>query len=208
VTAGLFLDRDGVLNVLPPNGGYVLEADQLEVLPDVAAALARIREVVPDLRVIVVTNQRAVALGLLDEAALEGIHARLVDELGAEGATIDAIEVCPHDSGGVCDCRKPEVGLLRRAVEEYPDIELGRSALVGDSAIDIVAGSRFGVPTWLVGGAERRARERSGAAGYGVMPDAEAESLAALADDPAFLDWLSGGSGAVAGAVATASTVG
>jgi histidinol-phosphate phosphatase family protein len=212
VTAALFLDRDGVLNVLPPNGGYVLGPDELQVLPGVGTALAQIRRAVPDVRLIVVTNQRAVALGKLDKQTLDRIHARLTDAMAADGATIDAIEVCPHDIG-VCDCRKPGVGLLQRAVAAFPEVDPARSALVGDSASDIVAGSRFGVRTWLVGDDEHRSEERALAREQGVTPDAEALSVATLAGDPGFLNWLSGGTEAAGttdapAAVATASTRG
>ena len=67
--------------------------------------------------------------------------------LGKDGTYIDRIYYCPHhpDSGYsgeikqlkiVCDCRKPEVGLIERAQRDFP-IDMGASWVVGDSWRDI-----------------------------------------------------------------------
>jgi D-glycero-D-manno-heptose 1,7-bisphosphate phosphatase len=74
---------------------------------------------------------------------------RLRRELAAAGTEVDAIYSCPHGLD-VCDCRKPGPGLFLQAVDDDPSIDLGGSALVGDSMSDIQAGDRFGMVTVLL----------------------------------------------------------
>ena len=141
----VFLDRDGVINRL--RSDYVLSWNDFVFLPGVIDAIRLLNAA--GMRVVVVTNQRAVARGLLSEEALTHIHARMVAELMAAGATIDAVYVCPHDKG-VCDCRKPQVGLFLQAQRAFPAIDFSRSVMIGDSLADMQAGSALGCRLLLV----------------------------------------------------------
>lgn len=62
--------------------------------------------------VIVVTNQRCIAKGLMTAADLEKMHQRMSDFLARAGATIDGIYYCPHEMEPSCNCRKPLPGML------------------------------------------------------------------------------------------------
>lgn len=141
----VFLDRDGVINRL--RSDYVLSWETFEFLPGAIDAIRLLNAA--GMRVVVVTNQRAVARGLLSADDLTLIHARMVAELAAAGATLDAIYVCPHDRG-VCECRKPGVGLFRQAQREFPAIDFSRSVVIGDSLSDMQAGSALGCQLILV----------------------------------------------------------
>jgi D-glycero-D-manno-heptose 1,7-bisphosphate phosphatase len=99
--------------------------------------------------VIVVTNQRCVALGLCSEAELRNLHQRMQKELAREGARLDAIYYCPHDEGR-CNCRKPLPGLFEQAFRDSPAAHAGNSVVVGDSLRDIEAGTRLGIPTIFI----------------------------------------------------------
>jgi D-glycero-D-manno-heptose 1,7-bisphosphate phosphatase len=143
----VFLDRDGTINRKAPEGEYVRSPEALDLLDGAAAAIARLRSA--GARVVVVTNQRGVALGRMTLADLEGVHQRLHRELAAAGTEVDAIYSCPHDLDA-CDCRKPGPGLFLQAVDQDPSIDLGASAMVGDSSSDIQAGARFGMVTVLL----------------------------------------------------------
>lgn len=149
-----------------------------------------------------VTNQRGVARGRMTAADVDAIHARLRDELAAAGGYVDRIEVCPHEREA-CDCRKPGVGMLRRALAAWPDVDPAACALVGDSASDLVAGRRIGARTYLVGDARRRLAEGGVARAQGVAPDEEAGSLPELVADGRLVAWLR--DGVVAAPVAAAS---
>jgi histidinol phosphatase-like enzyme len=46
------------------------------------------------------------------------------------------VSVCPHDEGEY-NCRKPDVGILRRAAADCPDIDFASALVVGDSLSDL-----------------------------------------------------------------------
>ena len=179
MTVAIFLDRDGVLNVKAPEGRYITGWGQFELLPGVAAALRELRRRDPDARLIVVTNQRGVARGLINATSLEDIHRRMSVELSKVGVALDGIYVCPHEAES-CDCRKPEPGLLRQALADFPEIEPERSALIGDSLADLEAAQRFTCAAYLIGPPDRRRVVMAGAASRGVPVAGEAASLSAL----------------------------
>lgn len=143
----VFLDRDGTLNVKPPDGEYIEGPDALELLPGAAEAVGMLNRA--GLWTGVVTNQRGVALGRMSTADLDAVHQRLRLLLGLEGAFVDAIYVCPHEIGA-CDCRKPQPGLLLRAQSDHPALDFARAAIVGDSLSDVRAGRRLGLRTVLI----------------------------------------------------------
>lgn len=127
----IFIDRDGTLN---EDIGYVSTAEQLILYPWAAEAVRMINEA--DLKAIVITNQSGVARGMYTEQTLAEIHSRMIDELAAHGARIDAIYYCPHHPDEGCECRKPRTGMLEAAAREH-DIDLTHSFVVGDKASDI-----------------------------------------------------------------------
>ena len=153
----IFLDRDGVIN-RKLEGDYVKSWEEFEFLPGVRAALAELTAA--RCRLIVVTNQRGVALGLMTEAELRQIHARMLAELAAVDARVDAVYYCPHDRHG-CDCRKPLTGMFRQARRDFPAIDFARSAMIGDSLSDLEAGRSLGCHTIFIGGRDQAAAVES-----------------------------------------------
>ena len=98
-------------------------------------------------RAVVVTNQPVVAKGWATEADVQTIHNKLETLLGLEHAFLDRVYYCPHhpDAGFPgerkelkirCDCRKPAIGMIGRAVAEL-NIDLAQSWLVGDTTTDV-----------------------------------------------------------------------
>jgi D-glycero-D-manno-heptose 1,7-bisphosphate phosphatase len=138
----LFLDRDGVINAAPPKGDYIRRWEDLRLLPE-AVSWIRLFKAAGYL-VIVVTNQRGVALGLYSTADLEAMHEKMRAELAAQGAILDDIFYCPHHEGA-CDCRKPLPGLVLAAQQKW-DIDLAASLLIGDSERDRLLAERCGIP--------------------------------------------------------------
>jgi D-glycero-D-manno-heptose 1,7-bisphosphate phosphatase len=142
-----------VLNEKMPEGSYVTAWADFRLLPGVPEAIARLNQA--GLRVIVVSNQRGIALGLYSEGDVLAIHAGLQDALKANGAHVDAFYFCPHDKEQ-CNCRKPLPGMFDQAVRDFPDITASTSAMVGDSLSDIEFGKRLGMRTILISGGEQR----------------------------------------------------
>jgi D-glycero-D-manno-heptose 1,7-bisphosphate phosphatase len=144
----VFLDRDGTINAKVPEGHYVTGPEQLELLPGAAEGIRMLnRAGVP---VVVITNQRGVALGRMDEHDLRAVHARLRGLLRDHDAWLDAIFSCPHDAGA-CACRKPAPLMLRRAGAYLGLTTLRRTVMIGDSPTDVEAGRRAGARTVLLG---------------------------------------------------------
>lgn len=146
--ATAFLDRDGTINQGAAPGEYIVAPGEVRLLPGAGEAIRRLNEL--PAKVVVVTNQRGIALGRLSEDDLAGVNARLTELLEAEGARLDAIFHCPHPEDR-CDCRKPGPGMFERAAREVPGVALAGAAMVGDSALDVLAGERLGLTTVRLG---------------------------------------------------------
>jgi len=140
----VFLDRDGVINRKPAEGRYLTCWEEMQFLPGAAEGIALLNRA--GFCVIVVTNQRCVAKGLMTAADLEAMHRRMSDVLARAGATIDGVYYCPHEMQPPCKCRKPEPGLLLRAARSR-GIELPVSWMIGDSDTDVEAGRNAGCKT-------------------------------------------------------------
>lgn len=97
--------------------------------------------------ILVVTNQRGVARGMMSKAQVEDVHGFMQKELKKHDAHVDGIYVCPHDVGE-CHCRKPDIGLYLQAERDFP-IDKSSSWMVGDSLTDVEAGERYGVRSLL-----------------------------------------------------------
>lgn len=145
----IFLDRDGVVNKKMPEGKYVTSWSEFRLLPGVAEAIARLNR--EEMRVIVVSNQRGVALGLYSASDVDVIHKSLQNALRPHGAHVDAFYFCPHDKRQ-CNCRKPLPGLFEKAVAAFPDIEAENSTMIGDSVSDMEFGQGLGMRTIFIEG--------------------------------------------------------
>lgn len=139
----IFLDRDGVLNRAVVRNGkpYPPQTlDELEIIPEVPAALAALRA--EGYLLIGATNQPDVARGKQRREVVEAINARLMAEL-----PLDRIYTSYED--GDSPRRKPNPGLLLEAAEEF-GVDLSRSVMIGDRWKDIEAGRRAGCRTVFI----------------------------------------------------------
>lgn len=142
----VFLDRDGVLT---EERGYLRGVEELRIFPYAAECVRRFHEL--GYYAIVVTNQSAVARGILTEEGLREMNGLLMERTG-----VDAVYYCPHHERGTvpkyavpCRCRKPQTGMIERACRDFP-VDLRNSLMVGDRACDIRMGERAGLETVLL----------------------------------------------------------
>ncbi len=169
----VFLDRDGVINRDSPD--YVTSWERFVFLPGALEAIAALTAAAID--VIVVTNQSALARGMMTRETLADIHRRLIREVTQSGGRIRSIFHCPHHPDDHCTCRKPEPGLILQAQARY-DLDLKRTVMIGDRATDIACGHRAGCgATILVRSGLHDEDSRLQA--LGVQPDLVAADLAA-----------------------------
>ncbi len=155
---------------------YLAEADRLEIYGGVGEALALARA--HGFRIVCVTNQSGIERGLVTREDVERIHARLNERLRAAGAHVDAFYYCPHLPEHKCRCRKPGTELFERARRDL-DLELNRSAIVGDRWLDIEAGRRLGIPTALVPPPGHEAEIEAELREHGAIPDVRARTFRA-----------------------------
>ena len=172
----VFLDRDGTLNYDP---GYLKVAADLKLLAGVGPALARLKGA--GAKLVVVTNQSGVGRGILTLKDLEAIHARLQGLLEQEDAALDAIYFCPHHPDDGCRCRKPNVGMVERAVSEL-QLDFRRTYLIGDHARDIQLAHRVGAKPILLTPAPVDAQSLDRLKVEQALPDAVAKSMAEAVD--------------------------
>jgi len=149
-----------------PEGCYVTSWADFHVLPGVPGALARLNRA--GLKVIVVSNQRGIALGLYTPAHVEALHACFHDLLRPHGAHVDAFYFCPHDKNQ-CKCRKPLPGLYEQAKQDFPEINPTTSIMIGDSLSDIEFGRSLSMMTILIEGDPHR--KKRGAASAAELAD-------------------------------------
>lgn len=170
----VFLDRDGVINRKPPEGAYISQWSDFHLLPGVESAIAALNH--RGVRVIVISNQRGVALGYYTAAAVDALHAILQEHLAANAAHIDGFYYCPHDRNE-CNCRKPGTGLFERAFQAFPEASSLNSVVIGDSLSDIEAARKLGFPSIFIHGDPDT--QKPGATEAAARADLTSDSLAA-----------------------------
>lgn len=143
----VILDRDGVLNAEPPDGGYVLDHAQWRWLPGALESVVALSAA--GICISVATNQSCVGRSLITHDQLDAIHARMLSETTKAGGMISNVFVCMHAPTAGCGCRKPAPGLLLDALHAT-QIPRGATIALGDDLRDIQAARWAGIPAALV----------------------------------------------------------
>jgi D-glycero-D-manno-heptose 1,7-bisphosphate phosphatase len=141
----ILLDRDGVIN--HDSDQFIKSPDEWLPIDGSLEAIALLNQ--HGFKVAVITNQSGIARGLLDNAILQAIHAKMQYLVTEKGGTIDAIYICPHSPDSDCPCRKPKPGLLEQFAHEK-QIDLKDTVFIGDSYRDIQAAYAAGATPILV----------------------------------------------------------
>lgn len=134
----VLLDRDGVLN--ENRADYVTALDHWRWLPGSREACRRL--IKHGLKLGVVTNQRAVARGLLDVAVLDRIHDAMRAEITDDDGAV-VVRACVHDHVAGCPCRKPRPGLLHEVLDRF-GVSPIEALMIGDHTSDVLAGQAAG----------------------------------------------------------------
>tara|TARA_B100001063_G_scaffold240090_1_gene264586 strand:+ start:340 stop:1680 length:1341 start_codon:yes stop_codon:yes gene_type:complete len=151
----IFIDRDGVIN---KEVGNLRNADEFKLINNVPKAIGMINN--SNYLAIVITNQPVVAKGWCSFEELHKIHNKMQTELGYHNVFLDRIYYCPHHpdhgfEGEIkelkidCNCRKPKIGLIMKAVSDC-NIELDGSFFIGDTTTDIKTADNAGLTSLLV----------------------------------------------------------
>ncbi len=170
----VFLDRDGVINQFPGNGNYVTKVKEFHFIPGSLEAIRLLTE--SDFKIFVISNQAGVGKGIYSKAKLQHITRNMLGEVKKSGGKIYKAFYCTHRSDDGCDCRKPAIGSVKKALELMnKKIHLAKKVFfVGDTESDILAGHNAGCKTiFVLSGREDRRHMRS----WKVEPDYIAKDL-------------------------------
>ncbi len=144
----VLLDRDGVINQDSEN--YIRSVDQW--LPIAGSIEAMAKLYAAGCKLLVVTNQSGLGRGYYDRAALFAMHRKMSALLAAQGAQVEAVLHCPHRPDAGCNCRKPNPGMLTRAMACF-HFQPDQAVLVGDSPRDLAAAAAVKISAVGVGSA-------------------------------------------------------
>lgn len=164
----LFLDRDGVINVRLIDD-YVKNINEFEFLPGVIEAFEIFAKRFN--RIIIVTNQQGVAKGLMSLETVHDIHDFMIEKIENQKGRVDGIYICPQLKSEPDNYRKPSPKMAFMAKADFPEIDLQKSIMVGDSNSDIEFGQNAGMHTILIGDEEIKS-----------VPDDKFDSLISFAN--------------------------
>ena len=154
----IILDRDGVINF--DSDHFIKSPDEWIPIPGALQAIARLKQA--GYRVVVSTNQSGIGRGLLDMAALNAIHQKMLAAARQAGGELDAVFFCPHAADDDCDCRKPKPGMLHEIAQRFGTPLRGVPA-VGDALRDLQAAYLAGcVPHLVLTGKGLKTRDTGG----------------------------------------------
>ncbi len=139
----LFLDRDGVINH-EKHLDYIHTWDEFVFYEGAKEAIAIFAKTFN--RLVVVTNQKGIGKGVTNLEDLQLIHKNMVAEIEMAGGRIDAVYFCP-DLEDNSPNRKPNSGMGSQAVKDFPDIDLNKAIMVGNTLSDMQFGRNLGVHT-------------------------------------------------------------
>ena len=157
----LFLDRDGTIvkeieGETPETLGYLTGVAQVELIDGAAEAIALARK--SGYKIIIITNQSAIARGWLTEEELHNINQKMFDLLikANPEAVIDDLFYSPYHKDGIIDkytiehpSRKPDIGMILEAQAKH-NIDLNASYMIGDAVSDMKCGLNAGIKNILV----------------------------------------------------------
>ncbi len=142
----VFIDRDGTIN--DNKGGYIHKQEDFEFLPGVIEGLKRLSQT--DYKIIIITNQSGIGRKTYTEEDFHRFNNWLLSHLIEQGIRVDHVYHCPHHPNDNCDCRKPGIGMLLKAVKDF-GIRLDESWLIGDGDNDVQCGRNANVKTIKLG---------------------------------------------------------
>jgi imidazoleglycerol-phosphate dehydratase/histidinol-phosphatase len=142
----LFIDRDGTL-IEEPDDNQVDALHKIRLVADVIPALVTLAAT--GYRFVMVSNQDGLGTDSFPEEDFRICHEHVMALFQSQGIEFDEVFICPHFANDGCECRKPRTGLLTKYLAAN-DIDIARSAVIGDRDTDVELGERIGVRSFLI----------------------------------------------------------
>lgn len=165
----VLVDRDGVIN---EEIEYLHEPENFKLIKNAGAGLKKMQDL--GYKIIVITTQAGIGLGYFTKEDFFKVNEEMFTQLKPYGVIIDKIYFAIHSK--TPDGENPKIKLIERARREV-DLDLKKSAVIGDKTGDLAAGEPFNCIKIAM---------RSGHAcqdgQYNVTPDYTAKDLLAAAN--------------------------
>lgn len=142
----LFIDRDGTL-IEEPHDNQVDALHKIRLVKDVIPALLDLAEA--GYRFVMVSNQDGLGTNSFPAEDFQICQDHVMALFETQGVRFDEVFVCPHFEADHCSCRKPRTGLLSKYLAAN-NIDIARSAVIGDRDTDVELGQRIGVRSFKV----------------------------------------------------------
>ena len=154
----LFLDRDGVINK-ELRDDYVTRWEDFVFEEGALSSIAKLSAIFG--RIIIVTNQRGIGIHKMSEEDLHSIHKQMQKEIEVAGGRIDAIYFAPAaDRSDIR--RKPNPTMALEAKQDFPEIDLSKSVIIGNSISDMEFGRNAGMKTVFIDEKQKFSGEKLG----------------------------------------------
>ncbi|GAU79115.1 HAD-IIIA family hydrolase [Fusibacter sp. 3D3] len=144
-----FLDRDGTINRDYPDKNWKNRIEP-EILQGAIEGLKGLMNL--GFKIIIITNQHIINDNIISLAEYQIFTNNLNNRLKQCGVVGIDIFYCPHSETEKCNCRKPNEGMIKSAILKYPEIELDKSILIGDSKCDEDLSKRTGIKFYGING--------------------------------------------------------
>lgn len=139
----LFIDRDGVINQ-PIVNDYAKFPSDFILCDGAIDALNALKLLFK--RIVLVTNQQGIGKQVMTSQDLENIHLKMYDSMKTEiNSYFDLVLYAPYLKADIHSWRKPDIGMLLKAKEYYPDINFSKSIMVGDSPGDMALADQLNI---------------------------------------------------------------
>lgn len=176
----VFLDRDGTIN---HDSGHLYRTEEFKFLTDADKAIAGLKK--KGYLVIIVTNQAGIAKNLYKAEDVDILHVYIDSILCEKHSVIaDGYYYCPHHPEAAieeyrteCSCRKPQPGLILKAVSDFSqigiEIDTENSLTVGNRRSDLLAGINAGTGKNILIGSDEPDAADIASAHYQTLFDLE-----------------------------------
>ena len=135
----IILDRDGVINL---NTGYAYVFEKMKINISLMNLLSKKRNKILSLHI--ATNQSGIARGYFTGQEFIENSQKLHDYLKLSNISLNSIYYCPHLPIDMCDCRKPNNGMLEAIIDDF-SLTRSKTIFIGDAPSDKEAAMRSNI---------------------------------------------------------------
>ena len=134
-----FFDRDGVINV---DTSYPYQKSEIKFINETIKFLKYLT--LKKKKIFIITNQSGINRGYYSTKDFLSLNTFFENYLKKQSIKIYKTYYCPHLPEENCICRKPNNGLIKKALKEF-NLRPQDSVMIGDQLSDVYTGikSRF-----------------------------------------------------------------